>query len=198
MKMFWSGIVWWLQSHMNVLKVIALYTWKWLHGKSYVVYRGFPGGTVVKNLLPSAGDARDLDSIPATGISPEVGSDNSLQYSCPWDPMDCSPPGSSVQESQRVRSNWAHTHGFITALKKIHFSSNKTRLLYYSRMPSLTNGPQHKERLGMPEQETSLMVQGLRLCTSSTGGTGLSSGQWTRVPHAVQHGQKINEQTHEK
>ena len=166
METFWSGIVWWLPSHVNVPNVIALYTWKWLYGKSYVVYRGFPGGTVVKNLPPSAGDAGDLGSIPASGRSPEVGSDNSLQYSCPWNPMDRSPPGSSVHgvtKSQKQLSAHIWCVYFITSFKKIHFSSNKTRLLHCSRMPTLTNGPQHKERLGMPKQETSLVVQGLRL-----------------------------------
>ena len=43
---------------------------------------------VVKNLPVSAGDARDVGSIPGSGRSPGVGNDNPLQYSC-WDnPMD--------------------------------------------------------------------------------------------------------------
>ena len=37
---------------------------------------GFPGGTVVKNPLANAGDARDLGSIPRYGRSPEVGNAN--------------------------------------------------------------------------------------------------------------------------
>ena len=32
---------------------------------------GFPGGSVIKNLPASAGDARDLCSIPGSGSSPE-------------------------------------------------------------------------------------------------------------------------------
>ena len=40
---------------------------------------GFPGGSVVKNLLSKAGDARDL--IPGSGRSPGEGNDNPLQYS---------------------------------------------------------------------------------------------------------------------
>ena len=43
---------------------------------------GFPGGTVVKNPLASAGDARDVGSIPGTGRSLRVGNGNPLQYSC--------------------------------------------------------------------------------------------------------------------
>ena len=34
---------------------------------------GFPGGAVVKNPLTSAGDARDVSSIPGLGWSPGVG-----------------------------------------------------------------------------------------------------------------------------
>ena len=39
---------------------------------------GFPGGTVVKNLLANAGDLRDSGSIPGSGRSPGVGSGNQL------------------------------------------------------------------------------------------------------------------------
>ena len=43
---------------------------------------GFPGGTVVKNLPPNAGDTREAGSIPGLGRSPSVGNGNPLQYSC--------------------------------------------------------------------------------------------------------------------
>ena len=46
---------------------------------------GFPGGSVVKNLLASAGD---LVSIPGLGRSPVGGNDNPLQYSCLENSMD--------------------------------------------------------------------------------------------------------------
>ena len=49
---------------------------------------GFPGGTVVKNLLANAGDARDMSSIPGSGRSLRVRNDNLLQYSCLENPMD--------------------------------------------------------------------------------------------------------------
>ena len=42
----------------------------------------------VKNLPANAGDARDSGSIPGSGISPGVGNDNPLQYSCLENPMD--------------------------------------------------------------------------------------------------------------
>ena len=37
---------------------------------------------VVKNLPASAGDARDVGSIPESGTSPAVGNSNPFQYSC--------------------------------------------------------------------------------------------------------------------
>jgi len=37
---------------------------------------------VVKNLLASAGDVRDVDLIPGLGRSPAGAYGNSLQYSC--------------------------------------------------------------------------------------------------------------------
>ena len=46
---------------------------------------GFPGGSVVKNLLFNAGD---LGSIPGSGRSPAEGNSNPLQYSCLENPMD--------------------------------------------------------------------------------------------------------------
>ena len=48
---------------------------------------GFPGGSVLKNLPASAGDAGDLGSIPGLGRSPGGGHGNPLQYSCLKNPM---------------------------------------------------------------------------------------------------------------
>ena len=42
---------------------------------------GFPGGSVVKNLPPKAGDSRDMHSICGSGRSPGEGNSNMLQYS---------------------------------------------------------------------------------------------------------------------
>ena len=50
---------------------------------------GFPGGSVVKNLPASAGDAGDTGSILGTGRHPGGGGNgNLLQYSCLGNPMD--------------------------------------------------------------------------------------------------------------
>ena len=42
----------------------------------------------VKNLPTSAGDIRDMGSIPGSGRCPGGGNDNPLQYSCLGNPMD--------------------------------------------------------------------------------------------------------------
>ena len=48
----------------------------------------FPGGAVVKNPPASAGDVRDMGSIPWLGRSLRGGNGNPLQCSCLEDPMD--------------------------------------------------------------------------------------------------------------
>ena len=63
-----------LQSYRNITKVY--YT------------KGFPGGSVVKNLSANAGDIRDMGSIPVSGRSPGGGNGNPFQYSCLGNPMD--------------------------------------------------------------------------------------------------------------
>ena len=60
----------------NSLKEIKMKSWKVI------------GGSVVKNLPASAGDARDTNSIPQSGRSPEEGHGNPLQHPCPENPMD--------------------------------------------------------------------------------------------------------------
>ena len=59
---------------------------------------GFPGGSVVKNLPASAGDTRDVGSIPGSGISPGGGNGNLFQYSC-------------LENSMGKGTWWATVHG---------------------------------------------------------------------------------------
>ena len=49
---------------------------------------GFPGGSVVKNLPPNAGDIEDADSVPGLGRSLGGGNGTPLQYPCLQKPMD--------------------------------------------------------------------------------------------------------------
>ena len=60
---------------------------------------------VVKNLPASAGDVRDVGSIPGLGRSPREGNDYPLQYSCLRNPMDRGAWQATVSPwgSQRVR-----------------------------------------------------------------------------------------------
>ena len=51
----------------------------------YTLSKGFPGGSVVKNLFSNAGYA---SLIPGSGRSPGEGNGNTLQYSCLENPMD--------------------------------------------------------------------------------------------------------------
>ena len=64
--------------------------------------RGFPGGTVVKNLPAIAEDVGDMGFIPGWRISPGGGNGNLFQYSCLENPMGrglvgCSPWGLRVR-----------------------------------------------------------------------------------------------------
>ena len=72
------------------IKIESLRYTDWAHSLNYVglyLYKGFPGGSVVKNPPANAGDARDPSLIPGWGRSRRVGNGNPLQYSCweiPW------------------------------------------------------------------------------------------------------------------
>ena len=52
------------------------------------IYKGFPGGSALKNLPANAEDAGDVGSIPGSVRSPGEGNGNSLQYACLENPMD--------------------------------------------------------------------------------------------------------------
>ena len=64
---------------------------------------GFPGGSVVKNLPVSAGDARHSRLIPGSGRSPGAGNGNPLQYSCLEMPWTEEPGRLQSMGSQRVK-----------------------------------------------------------------------------------------------
>ena len=55
---------------------------------------------VVKNLPPSAGDIRDMGSIPGWEITPGGELGNPLQYSCLENPMDGGHGGLQSMRSQ--------------------------------------------------------------------------------------------------
>ena len=71
-------------SHPRLMKIKTKIN-KWDLSK---LNKGFPGGTVVKNLPANAGDAEDVGSMPESGRFPGKGNGNPLQYSCLGKPTD--------------------------------------------------------------------------------------------------------------
>ena len=71
----------------------------------YYFVLGFPGGSVVKNLPVSVGDARHSRLVPGSGRSLGAGNGNPLQYSCLEIPWTEEPGGLQSMESQRVTYN---------------------------------------------------------------------------------------------
>ena len=75
--------------------------------------RGFPSGSVVKNLPANAGDAGGLGSIPVSGRSPGVANGSLLQYSCLERSRDRGVWWVTVHmvaESRTWLRNYTHTH----------------------------------------------------------------------------------------
>ena len=71
----------------------------------YYFVLGFPGGSVVKNLPVSVGDARHSRLVPGSGRSLGAGNGNPLQYSCLEIPWTEEPGRLQSMGSQRVRPN---------------------------------------------------------------------------------------------
>ena len=65
--------------------------------------RSFPQWLSSKESACNAGDAGDVGLIPRLGRSPGGGHGNPFQYSGLENPMDCSPPGSSVHGVLQAR-----------------------------------------------------------------------------------------------
>ena len=73
-----------------------------------------PSGTMAKNLSASAGDIRDVHSIPGSGRSPAGGRGSPLQCSCLENPMDRGAWRATVIGSRGIGQDWsdlAHTQG---------------------------------------------------------------------------------------
>ena len=73
------------------------------------IREGFPGGTVMKNLPASAGDARAVSLIPESERSPGGGDSNPLQYSCLENFMDRGAWPAIVQMVAELDTH-SHTH----------------------------------------------------------------------------------------
>ena len=68
--------------------------------------KGFPGGSVLKNLPANAGDTGDMGLIPGSRRSSRGGNGNPLQYSCLGNPME-EAGGLQSKGSQRVEHDLA-------------------------------------------------------------------------------------------
>ena len=71
-----------LQVMVKIMNPMVLEPFLLRFVSSYSYTRGFPGGSVVKNLPANAGDAGDEIFILGSGRSPGVGKGNPLQYCC--------------------------------------------------------------------------------------------------------------------
>ena len=101
--------------------------------QSFFSWRGFPGGSAVKNL---PGNAGDVGSVSGRGGSPGAGNGNPLQYSCLENPLDrgawwatCSPWScnraghdlSTKQQNNRHHNLSVVSHALLLLLLS-HFS----------------------------------------------------------------------------
>ena len=83
------------------------------------IFRGFPGGSVIKNPPANAGNTGDTSSTPGFGKSPGEGNGNTLQNSCLEIPWTEEPGGLySPWGCKRVRHDWVseqeHKQGYST------------------------------------------------------------------------------------
>ena len=77
----------WVTEHTHSWSIFAIICHLWLFGNACLIPRASPVLLVVKNLPASAGDAREVRSIPGSGRSPGGGHGHPVQYSCwriPW------------------------------------------------------------------------------------------------------------------
>ena len=115
---------------VTIIYTQVLYIYIWTHTIFYIhkilyihiiyniyihiyIYMGFPGGSVRKESICSAGD---LGSIPGLGRSPGEGHGNPLQYSCldnPHEPrslVGCSPGGRKGLDMTKQLSTMHNTY----------------------------------------------------------------------------------------
>ena len=85
---------------------------------------GFPGGAVVKNPPANARDARDTDSIPASGRSSGIANGNLLQYSRLKNSKDRGASGAPLWGCKKLNtteklSTHAHAYTHAYTFKKL-------------------------------------------------------------------------------
>ena len=100
-----------LQGKQVYIWLHIIHTHKKSNSTELYKVKGFSGGTVVKNMPPSEGDARDMGSVSGSG----GGNGNPFQYSCLENPMD--------------RGAWRATvHGVAKSLTQLKWLSTHTAM----------------------------------------------------------------------
>ena len=74
----------------------------------------------VNNPPASAGDVRDVGSIPGSGRSPGEGSGNPLQYSCLENPMDRGAWGAIVHRAAKNRPRVSTAHTYAIKIRDVN------------------------------------------------------------------------------
>ena len=73
---------------------------------------------MVKNLPSSAGNSRDMGSIPESGRSSGIGNGNLLQYSCLGNPMDRRIWQATVHGVTKSQTQWSmHTYTVLLSFR---------------------------------------------------------------------------------
>ena len=118
---FWFFILFYFNFWKYILSVLHI-VWHnvslnlLLIGERRGLFWDFPGGSVVKNPPPSAGDAGDMGSVPGSGRSPGVGNGNPRQYPCLENFMDRGVWRAAIHE---VAKSWTRL-SMHTQTKKQH------------------------------------------------------------------------------
>ena len=176
--------------------LIARYLWK------LAEFRGFPGGTLVKNPPAKAGDARDEGLIPGFWRFPRGGHGNPLWYSCLEDPIDRRTCRATVHGVAKMLTTHTRTHEeeFPTSSSVYRYIIKPqkllTRLEYIQRCKhnfSLYSCPHFYQRYtGNP-----LAFQWLGLSAFTAGAPGSIPGWGTKISQATHiHTNKQDPQTH--
>ena len=110
--------------YQNILSYTQTHSPSPLSPNGYWIGLSYHMALVVKSLLASAGDIRDVGSIPGSGRSPEGANGNPLQYSCLENPMDRGAWRAVVQRVAKSRAGLKrlNTHTCSPSLTDLHWT----------------------------------------------------------------------------
>ena len=105
----------------------------------FLMYMGFPGRLVVKNLPVKAGDARDMGSVPGLGRSPGVGSNNLFQYSCLENYMGRGAWWATVHGAANSRTWLSTAHTCMRVRARAHTHTHTHTHTLFKQLPHSLN-----------------------------------------------------------